>query len=255
MEPKNRLMIVIAVTVLILGAILTSFGRSVLSFDPPPVVLPSDGPSQPGTSSNSGSTPEDDSYQRVAVTPDTVQNVIATLERSDSYYRELIIETYWGERSTVTQVNSWTDDGWTHSRLVLPSGVIRHDLVGDGTLYYWYDGSSRYLTTDVDQNAADLSQHIPTYETVLAQDVHSISDAGYDLRGDLPCVYVETKDQELDLLTRFWVSVESGLLVSAEQEQAGQLVYRMTSYGPAQYPCPSSASFTLPDRTVLHSVG
>lgn len=255
MEPKNRLMITIAVTILILGAILTSFGRMLLSFDPPPVVLPSENPGQANSSSDDHTPSGDEPYQRVAVTPETVQSVIATLERSNSFYRELTVETFWGDRSTVTQVSSWTDDGWTHSRLVLPSGAIRHDLVGKDTLYYWYDGSSRYLTAAADQNGADLSQHIPTYETVLAQDIDSISDAGYDLRGDLPCIYVETEDQKLDLLTRFWVSVESGLLVSAEQEQEGQLVYRMTSYGPAQYPCPSSASFTLPDRTVLHSVG
>lgn len=255
MEPKNRLMIVIAVTVLILGAILTSFGKTMLSFDPPRVVLPSGTPGQAGSSSVPDTSSEDDPYQRVAVTTKTVQGVIATLDRSNSFYRELTVETFWGDRSTVTQVHSWTDDGWTHSRLVLPSGVVRHDLVGDGTLYYWYDGSSRYLTAEANQNAADLSQHIPTYETVLAQDVKSISDAGYDLRGDLPCIYVETEDKELDLLTRFWVSVESGLLVSAEQEQEGQLVYRMTSYAPAQYPCPSSASFALPNGTTLHSVG
>lgn len=255
MEPKNRLMIVAAVTILILGAILTSFGKAMLSFTPPAVVLPSDSPSQGGSSSGSDTGSEDDSLHRVAVTPETVQGVIATLDRSNSYYRELSLETFWGDRSALTQVNSWTDDGWTHSRLVLPSGVVRHDLVGEDTLYYWYDGSSRCLTAKADQNSADLSQRIPTYETVLAQDMKSISDAGYDLRDDLPCIYVETRDEKLDLLTRFWISVESGLLVSAEQEQAGKLVYRMTSSGPTQYPCPSSASFTLPDGTVLHSVG
>lgn len=255
MEQKNRLMIVIAVTILILGAILTSFGKTLLSFNPPEVVLPSGPSDHSAASSSSDAASEDDPFQRVAVTPKTVQSVIATLDRSDSFYRELTVETFWGDRSTTTQVSSWTDGGWTHSRLVLPSGAIRHDLVDGKTLYYWYEGSSRYLTTDASKDAADLSQHIPTYETVLDLDTKSISDAGYDLRGDLPCVYVETEDPKLKLLTRFWVSVESGLLISAEQEQEGQLVYRMTSYGPAQYPCPSNASFALPDRTVLHSVG
>lgn len=254
MEPKKRLMIVLAVTILILGAILASFGRSILSLDPPPVILPSSD-SVVVPSSGEFPAPEDTPYQRVEVTTETVQDVIATLSRSDSFYRELTIETFWGEHGSVVQVRNWTDGDWSHSRSVLPSGAIRHDLVGNSTLYYWYDGSSRYLSAPADDFTADLAQRIPTYETVLSQDPASITEAGYDLRDEFPCVYVATENKELDLVTRFWVSVDSGLLISAEQEQHGQLVYRMTSYGHVQYPCPSNVSFMLPDGTTLHQVG
>lgn len=255
MEPKKRLMIVIAVTFLILGAILASFGRSVLSLNPPPVVLPSTNPSGSSTSSDELPFPEDAPYQRVEVTPATVQSVISTLSRMDSFYRELTVETFWGEHSSVTQVRNWTDGGWSHSRSVLPSGVIRHDLVGNSNLYYWYEGSSRYLSASADDFTADLTQRIPTYETVLNQDPAAITEAGYDLRDEFPCIYAATENKELDLVTRFWVSIDSGLLISAEQEQNGHLVYRMTSYGSVQYPCPSNVSFSLPDGTVLHEVG
>lgn len=255
MEPKNRLMIVIAVTLLILGAILASFGRSVLSLDPPPVVLPSANPSGSSLPSGVSPFPEDTPYQRVEVTPKTVQSVIGTLSRMDSFYRELTVETFWGESSSVTQVRNWTDSGWNHTRSVLPSGVIRHDLVGDSTLHYWYEGSSRCLSAAADDFTADLSQRIPTYETVLSLDPASITEAGYVLRDEFPCIYAAAENKELDLVTRFWVCIDSGLLISAEQEQHGRLVYRMTSYGPVQYPCPSNVSFALPDGTVLHEVG
>ena len=55
-------------------------------------------------------------------------------------------------------------------------------------------------------------------------------------------------------MERYWVSVDSGLLVAAETEQAGELVYRMSAYSPITSPCPTTASFTLPDGSELHSL-
>lgn len=247
MDPKNRLFIAIAVTVLIVGAMFTSFGRSLFVLNTPSVELPSGEASSSGGGTSSGSQSTSDPYQTVSITPETVQNVIEkTLVRSDSYYRELTIETFWGESSSSIPVQVWVDGGWTHTRLVLNSGVIRHNLVGDGTLYYWYEGSTQWLSVPAEGHASDLSQHIPTYETVLELDQEDITSAGYDLRGDTPCVYVEVT-YEPGHLARYWVGVDSGLLVGAEEEQDGQLVYRMTGTNPS--PCPSDASFSLPDGT------
>ena len=247
MDPKNRLFIAIAVTVLIVGAMFTSFGRSLFVLNTPSVELPSGASSGVGSDVSSSSQSASDPYQTVSITPETVQNVIEkTLVRSDSYYRELTIETFWAEGSSSIPVQVWADGGWTHTRLVLSSGVVRHNLVGDGTLYYWYEGSSQWLSIPAEGHASDLSQHIPTYETVLDLDQEDITSAGYDLRGDTPCIYVEVTYEE-GHLARYWVGVDSGLLVSAEEEQDGQLVYRMTGSNPS--PCPSDASFALPDGT------
>lgn len=247
MDPKNRLFIAIAVTVLIVGAMFTSFGRSLFVLNTPSVELPSGASSGVGSDVSSSSQSASDPYQTVSITPETVQNVIGkTLVRSDSYYRELTIETFWAEGSSSIPVQVWADGGWTHTRLVLSSGVVRHNLVGDGTLYYWYEGSSQWLSIPAEGHASDLSQHIPTYETVLDLDQEDITSAGYDLRGDTPCIYVEVTYEE-GHLARYWVGVDSGLLVSAEEEQDGQLVYRMTGSNPS--PCPSDASFALPDGT------
>lgn len=251
MDPKNRLVIVPAVAILILGAIFISFGRSIFTLRLPSVELPSDGTS---SSASSGVSLNGQNYQRVDITPETVQNVVATLERLESFYREITVETFWNNQSSVTQVQNWTDNGWSLSYQALPSGLARYELVGDGMLYYWYEGNSRYLSISADQFSTDLSQHIPTYETVLELAPNTIMDAGYELCNDQPCIYTVVQNQELGLLTRFWISVDSGLLISAEQEQNGHLVYRMSSYGPAQSPCPASAAFSLPDGTVLHTV-
>ena len=250
MEQKNRLVFAMAVILLIFAALFVSFGRILFHTDTPSVSLPTVSVTQPGDSSGSGS--GNSSNQTVSVTPETVQSVIATLHRSDSYYREITVEQYWANGGTSTAVQTWVDGGWSHSYQKLPNGAGRHDLIGDGSLYYWYDGSSRYETTHADDRSADLSQRTPTYETVLELSADSIVAAGYEVKNDLPCIYVESVDEETESVLSYWVSVDSGLLSCAELRRGGEIIYRMTSSS-IQSPCPAGAAFRLPDGTTMHT--
>ena len=252
MEQKNRLVIVVAIVALIVAAICASFGRVLFAANTPEVILPSSS-ADPGDISAAGT--EEQDFQRVEVTTQTVTGVVATLERPSSYYRELTVETFWSGGSATTQVQIWADDVWSHSVQTLPSGVVRHDLTGKDTTYYWYDGSQQYQSAPADSKSSDLAQHIPTYETVLELESDEIIAAGYELRGDLPCILVEVQRSGSPWFQRFWVSVDNGLLVSAETEEQGQLVYRMTSYAPVQSPCPADGRFALPSGEVLHTSG
>ena len=132
---------------------------------------------------------------------------------------------------------------------------MRHDLEGEGTRYAWYDGDEGFLTVPLPEEAsgeADLSQRIPTYETVLSLDQTQITAAGYEEREGTPCVYIEYRGGALDgYRQRYWVSVDTGLLTAAEILSGDDLVYRMSAQI-LQTPCPSGAGFTLPDGTVLH---
>lgn len=227
----------------------TSFGLNFFALNTPQVVLPT---SSAGLGNGSASTGPDQSYLRVEVTPQTVAGVVATLARPESYYRELTVETFWPEGSSFSQVQTWQDGGWSHVRQTMPSGVVRHDLTGEGVLYYWYDGFQSYGQTPADERSSDLAQHIPTYETVLELDPSHIISAGYERKGDLPCVYVEVRPQGGHTLERYWVSVDNGLLVAAELEEDGQVVYQMSAWTPVQSPCPAGAQFTLPGGEVLY---
>ena len=251
MDSKNRLFIVIAVIVIIVGAMFTSFGRNLFILNTPEVILPSSS-AQSGVSSGDpdGS---DALFRPVEVTPDTVSGVVATLARPTSYYQELAVETFWAEGASSTQVQVWVDGGWSHSRQALPSGVIRHDLVGDGTLYYWYEGSRQFEIAPADERSFDLAQHIPTYETVVQLEPEQIADAGYEIYGETPCIYVEVAGED-GPTERYWVSVDSGLLVAAERREGDTLVYRMTTPVPLQSPCPADGEFSLPDGTLLHAL-
>lgn len=254
MEQKNRLVIAVLITLLIVGAVFASFGRGLFASSPPRVILPqADASGQnPGGDVSHGAA---DPVKRVEVTPQTVQSVIASLERSSSYYQEVTVENLWGDSSQAATVLTWVDGEWSHVRQTLPSGLVRHDLVGDGQVYYWYEGSKTWRTAPADELSADLARHLPTYETVLTLDPASITETGYETRGDIPCVYVRVASAVAGYEECYWVSVDSGLLVCAETLDEGELTYRMTAYGAIISPCPQADGvFTLPDGTVLHSL-
>lgn len=250
MERRKRNIVVVLIAAIIAVAILSSFGLGIFAPDTAKIVLPSaDASPSPGSTEDSG-------VVRVEVTPQTVQNVIATLNRPESYARTVTILDIWGENEQgTTQAQVWVDGGWTRTDAVWPGGTIRHSIVGDGKFWIWYGNDGEVLTGEADKNAADLEgQRIPTYETVLDLDPDTITAADYEALDSLSCIYVETELDETGHTERYWVDDDSGLLVQAELLKDGQVVYRMTAGG-LERPVPSDASFTLPDGTVLHQVG
>ena len=231
MERRNRNILVILIAIVIVVAVFSSFGLSLFTGDTPHIVLPTPSAAdQPGE--DPGSTPAANGPVRVEVTPDTVQSVIATLSRPESYYREVTIEDYWGDgESGRTTAKVWTDSHWTLVEATGPAGTVRTSLVGDGTVRIWYGSRAGSLTAPADEYSADLEgQRIPTYEDVLALDKDAITDTGYEEKGGLSCIYVETVVDGLDYRERYWVSVDTGLLAAAETWDGDELVYRMSSY-------------------------
>ena len=73
--------------------------------------------------------------------------------------------------------------------------------------------------------------------------------------GSCPAFLWRSSRRTPPLVYQYWVSVDSGLLVSAETLEEGTVVYRMTAYAPVQSPCPTDAQFQLPDGTRMHTVG
>lgn len=249
MERRKRNIVVVLIAAIIAVAILSSFGLGIFAPDTAKIILPSTGPSSSPGQGESGD------VVRVEVTPQTVQSVIATLNRPESYGRTVTIVDIWGEESQgTTQAQVWVDGGWTRTDATLPGGSVRHSIVGEGQFWIWYGGEQEVLTGPADGSSADLEgQRIPTYETVLDLEPDTIAAADYEALDGLSCIYVETQADETGHVERYWVDDDSGLLVQAELLKDGQAVYRMTATA-LERPAPSDASFTLPDGTVLHTV-
>ena len=245
MGENNRRVLVAAIAVTVLAAVFVSFGLPALTSRIPQVTLADldqPVPQEP-----------DQQFLPVEVTPDTVQSVIATLSRPESYSRSMTVTLFWGENGRGDQqVQMWADDGWVKTTVTSGSGV-QHRLVGEGKLRLWYDGDTTWKEVPADSRAADLAQHIPTYEDVLTADKGAITEASYVTRGEKSCIYVEVRQGETDAVDRYWIETATGLLAFCETAEGGKTVYSMeeTAYSA---PLEETAVFTLPDGTMPSSI-
>ena len=78
-----------------------------------------------------------------------------------------------------------------------------------------------------------------------------IAAADYRSLEDINCIYVETVPDESGYVDRYWVGVDTGLLVAAERTQDETVVYRMAALS-VELGGVDMAAFTLPDGTVLY---
>ena len=145
MGENNRRVLVAAIAVTVLAAVFVSFGLPALTSRIPQVTLADldqPAPQEP-----------DQQFLPVEVTPDTVQSVIATLSRPESYSRSMTVTLFWGESGRGDQqVQMWADDGWVKTTVTSGSGV-QHRLVGEGKLRLWYDGDTTWKEVPADSRA------------------------------------------------------------------------------------------------------
>lgn len=247
MERRNQNILIGLIAVVIVIAVFSSFGLSLFTNPTPTITLPTPLP----VSTAPGGDISQEEGTRVEISPSTVQSTIKALNRIESYYRT--VTTTMAGRETLAKV--WADRTWTRSELTLSSGTTVNTIVGDGQVWRWYGDDDHVVSWQADNASVDVeSQRIPTYEDVLALEPSSITAAGYEERDGYLCVFVEVDVPELDQRERYWVSADSGLLAAAETEHKGEVVWSMTTSVP-EIPVPLSASFELPDGTVLHQTG
>lgn len=252
MERRKRNLLVVLIGIVIVVAMVSSFGLGLFAPDTAKIVLPT-----PEVSQQPGGEPgEQSGLVLVDVTPETVQSVIRdTLSRPERYTRAVTIEDFWGEgESGTTHADVWVDGGWTQTEAALPGGTVRYSIVGDGQFWLWYGGDRTALSGPADGHSADLEgQRIPTYEDVLGLDAKSITATGYEEKNGSSCIYVEVAENEVGNRERYWVSVSSGLLVAAETMKGEAAVLTMTAEQ-VEMPVPPGVSFALPDGSVLHEI-
>lgn len=197
------------------------------SVDTPAVILPS-----PAAESDAPPDAAAEPEKRVvAVTPETVQTAVGMLARAGSYSRMIIAETFWTGGSAVRSINVAVS-GERARLTVSDSHGVKNVLISGDELWIWYPDSDRVYSGPAGGSAADEYQSLLTYEDILRLDPASITDAGYmDYNGD-NCIYAEYTDGELGYVSRFWVSVNTGLLMGSETRDGETLVYRMSSSVP-----------------------
>ena len=230
-------------TVLIVALMLSNtLRRSVHITLPPP--QGSAGDQQSGAEANR------DALSVIEITPETVQLAVETLRRPESYRRTITVEQFWEGGSGSWLVTAWVKDGWSRTDRMMPDHRTRHILTDGETTHIWYNSEKRVYTAPAGEITADHDQSIPTYEEILDLPVEEIALADYRFLSDVSCIYVETAEDAWGYALRYWVSVDTGLLVSAEKLWGGEVVYRMSALTLEQEE-PTAAEFTLPDGTCV----
>lgn len=191
-----------------------------------------------------------DALSVIEITPETVQAAIEALRRPASYRRTITVEQFWSGGSGEWSVTAYVKGGWSRSDRMMPDHRTRHTVTNGETTYIWYNSENEVYTAAAGEITADNDQAIPTYEDILSLTAEGIALADYrDLSG-VNCIYTETAENDRGYSLRYWVSVDTGLLVSAEKLQEGEVIYRMTALTLDAVE-PTNADFTLPDGTNL----
>ena len=192
-----------------------------------------------------------DTLTVVAVAPDTVQAAIETLVRPEQYRQTVSVQQFWSGGNGTTETTAAVLAPWSRLDRQLADSRQRHILTNGETTYIGYNSEQSALRLPTGSITADMEQSIPTYEDVLQLPVETISAADYRTIGDqVSCIYVETAADAAGYTLRYWVSVDTGLLVAAEKLSGQETVYRMWQTDIDLAPV-FTEEFTLPDGTVL----
>ena len=251
MEDRKRTVLAAVIIAVVLAAVLYSFFLNMFAQTPELVLADPDADRsvEPSGESSGGQ-----GGLMVEVSTQTVQSLIASLTRYESYSRAITVEYYSaGQTAGTVSAQVWADGGWTRTDLTLSSGRVEHTVVGDGQLWLWYDKETAVYSGPAEDLSADLVQRLPTYEAVLALDKDSITAAGYVERDGLPCVFVEAVTPELNYVERYWISETGGLLMAAETEKDGALIYVLSSREVVSPMEQTAGIFALPDGTQLYT--
>ena len=247
---KNRLgHVIIVITVAILFTVFLLIMIPAFNREQPQIVLPD----EENVSESTDHSNEGDSEQlvaRVEVTPDTVQAVVATLDRPKDYMAKMTLTTFWSGGEGRTTVAAYVTGPYMRTDMRLPSGQVKHMIRDEEQTYIWYNQKKSIYTVENGEFSGDEDQWLPTYEDLLALDTDSVLKAEYKNYQETPCIFAEVRGALEGYTERYWISVDNGLLVAAERLQADQIVYRMEATE-VTIGNPESAFFVLPDGREL----
>jgi len=162
----------------------------------------------------------------ISVTADTVQNVIETLARPAEYSRDIMVERFWDGGNSATNLRVEVADGATLIRTT-SGGIEQNVIVTPERTYIWYAGDREPYTYTAGAEP-DKYAKIITYEDILKLDKSEILDSSYieTNGGEILVLYAAG---ELGYITECRISIELGLLTSAEVYDGDLMIYRMVT--------------------------
>lgn len=163
------------------------------------------------------------------VTVDTVQTALRALSAKSDYNHSYTVTTYWQDGSSSEEVSVFEKDGSV--RISRSAGeTVKNTLITDGRVYVWYDDdSSKVFETEARSfSDVDAVAGLITYEELLSLPPENIYDAKYVTENNISCIYVKYSGAH-DYTYELYVSVDSGILVTAAVYDGDNVVYTMAT--------------------------
>ena len=186
------------------------------------------------------------------VTPDTVQQVVASMDREDTYYRTISVESFWSGGSRRNSVEVWKRLDAVRVSVEDEDGEAKNYILTGDRVYIWYGSESEYYSGAAASalgsltEQADIFMLTQGYEQLAGMDKSAVKDAGYiEYEGEM-CIFAEVTEPELGYTEKYYVSVRTGLLFALEVFDGETPVYSMSSVY-TEITEPSDEAFILPD--------
>ena len=166
----------------------------------------------------------------IAVTPDTVQTVLRTLSRADSYSRTLTVQRFWSSGSSVSTIDIWAR-GELH-RIAIRSGGrnrVKNILLSGSEKWIWYSDSLHAFSSAAAEAEADRWETLYTYERIETLEPQSIFSADFVEFNGENCIFVHFQDSVLPYESLCYISCDTGLLMGEDMYDGNSLIYSMRS--------------------------
>lgn len=232
MGAKKTMIFSLAAAVLIAVVVLLALNYPHKNSDNNEIRLADVLPVSSGDTAGTGPETENTGLKQLEITADNVQNVIAFLDRIESYHRVIKIYSYWQDGSTEYSIEVWNSPEGTRISSV-SEYETKNMLIKDQTLYIWYDNSKNFYSAKIGDTLGDVShltdelQMMATYEDVLNLKKSDIVDTGYEVVDGIQYIFVKTTEDELGNEDTYYISLENGLLEFAETKNKGDIIYSM----------------------------
>ena len=189
-----------------------------------------------------------DSIRRADVTKDTVQLLRGSLKRTASYSRVCTVKNSWSGGQSETTVSVWKKNDKTRVSIAR-GGSVKNILVDGKNYALWYNGSTNVfrstLAVGTETQQLDEYARLMTYEGLFDVSADNILEAAYVDHAGQSCIYVKYRSGDLNYVNQVFISISSGLLVSAEIDDGDTPVYTMESVS-TDLTTPADEYFTVP---------
>ena len=181
---------------------------------------------------------------QIEITPDNVQQVIASLSRPDAYSCAVSNTLYWQNGNAVLQCRRYVREGADRIEQLDSSGTVSAvTLFYDGRLYAWSAGATTYYSGQAGAFSPTEQAMLPTYETVCTLPPEQILDAALTEFAGQPMIRVSAMQD--GLTAEYVISTVTGLLYSASFSRDGVRIRSIQTSVLSLDP-PHDTYFTLP---------